>query len=175
MYFFHCLVWFLFEDVLRFNSRVCRPMSRKSEGTRCCVYEERINLSLGWPFVKLKTRCILRYSRAIEWTWLKRKAEHKIADKSNRVAREREYRRGGGWQKEHVGGKEWRLEGNSRPRSWGWITSGRRALTFLSDAQQIKAIWFARVSRLLPLFSSLSDLNSPHFGSMNLRKKIITE
>lgn len=32
--------------------------------------------------------------RAIEWTWLKRKAEHKTADKGNRVAREREQTRG---------------------------------------------------------------------------------
>ena len=39
-------------------------------------------------------------------------------------------------------------ERERRPRH-GWITSGRRALTFLLDAQQIKAIWFARVPRLL--------------------------
>lgn len=38
-------------------------------------------------------------------------------------------------------------ERERRPRH-GWITSGRRALTFLLDAQQIKAIWFARVPRL---------------------------
>lgn len=58
---------------------------------RGAAYEGRINLSLDWPFVKLKTRRVLLHlcvHLCREWTWLKRKAEHKTADKDNRVAHE---------------------------------------------------------------------------------------